>query len=268
MIPMACTRSIRKSREQGYVLLTLLLVMALLVIATGIAASSIAFNIRRDREEELIHRGAQYRRAIREFVKKTGQYPARLEQLDNTNGRRFIRKHYKDPVTGKDFKPVYLVDTLRQSPTPSAAQGNLNASPGSDAGTPPSNSGEDSASHDQSVASGDPQGETVNDPTNPQRASGSSKNIPSTSGQLPPTGLIVGVVSTSTKKTIREFSGKRNYDQWRFYYHPAFDQYFLMNAPTVLPTFQSPSTLGAEGTVQIPAAPSPQPAPQPQPPSQ
>ena len=95
-----------RRKENGYVLLTLLLTMALLIIAAGVAASSIAFTIRRDREEELIHRGVQYKRAIREFAKKTGRFPLRMEELDNTNGMRFLRKHYKDPITGQDFKLV------------------------------------------------------------------------------------------------------------------------------------------------------------------
>ncbi len=67
-----------QQNQKGYVLLTLLLFMALLIIAAGTAASSLAFTIRRDREEELIHRGVQYTRAIREFTRKTGRFPVRL----------------------------------------------------------------------------------------------------------------------------------------------------------------------------------------------
>ena len=64
--------------------------------------------MKRDREEEMIHRGVQYSRAIRRFVKKTGRYPTRLEELENTNNIRFLRKRYKDPVTGKDFKLLHV----------------------------------------------------------------------------------------------------------------------------------------------------------------
>jgi len=96
--------------ERGYVLLTLLLIVALLSIAAATAASSIAFKIRRDREEELIHRGAQYSRAIRSYTKKVGHYPLRLEDLENTNGLRFLRKRYKDPITGQDFKLLHMTD--------------------------------------------------------------------------------------------------------------------------------------------------------------
>ena len=94
--------------ERGYILLMLMLFVALLAIAAGAVAPSIAFRVRRDREEEMIHRGVQYSRALRRFVKKTGRYPTRLEELENTNNIRFLRKRYKDPITGKDFKLLHV----------------------------------------------------------------------------------------------------------------------------------------------------------------
>src|SRR5205807_7079366 len=108
------------SRESGYILLTLLLVVALLIVAMGAIVPSIAFQIRRDREEELIHRGVQYSRAIRAYFKKFGRYPTRIEELENTNNMRFLRKRYKDPVTGKDFKPLHMTD-VQVSLNPGAA---------------------------------------------------------------------------------------------------------------------------------------------------
>jgi type II secretory pathway pseudopilin PulG len=97
----------RRRQEEGYVLLTMLLVVALLAITAAIALPEISFTIRRDREQEMIHRGVQYSRAIRAYYKKFGRYPTRLEDLDNTNNLRFLRKHYKDPVTGQDFKLLH-----------------------------------------------------------------------------------------------------------------------------------------------------------------
>ncbi len=94
--------------KRGYILIMLMLFVALLAIAAGVAAPTIAFTVRRDREEEMIHRGTQYSRAIRWYVKKTGRYPSRLEDLENTNNIRFLRKRYKDPVTNKDFKILHV----------------------------------------------------------------------------------------------------------------------------------------------------------------
>ena len=38
--------------------------------------------IKRDREEELCHRGTAYMRAIQHFYKKFGRYPTRMEELE------------------------------------------------------------------------------------------------------------------------------------------------------------------------------------------
>src|ERR1700688_542166 len=93
--------------EQGYVLLAMLLVVAMMAITATIALPAISFEIRRDRELEMVHRGVQYSRAIRAYYKKFGRYPTRLEDLDNTNNLRYLRKHYKDPITGQDFKLLH-----------------------------------------------------------------------------------------------------------------------------------------------------------------
>jgi type II secretory pathway pseudopilin PulG len=84
-------------------LLAVLLIMALMIIAATIEAPRMVQQMKRDREEEMIHRGTEYARAIKKFYKKFGRYPANLEQLDNTNQIRFLRKRYKDPLT-KDGK--------------------------------------------------------------------------------------------------------------------------------------------------------------------
>jgi type II secretory pathway pseudopilin PulG len=100
----------RRGGEDGYVFLTLMLMVTMLVIAAAAVMPTIAFEIRRDREQEMIHRGVQYSRAIRNYYKKFGRYPTRLEDLDNTNNLRYLRKHYKDPVTGQDFKLLHYGD--------------------------------------------------------------------------------------------------------------------------------------------------------------
>jgi type II secretory pathway pseudopilin PulG len=110
--PQLRSKSSRPRRgEEGYFLLSLMLVVALMVIAAAVAASTMAFEIKRDREQELIHRGVQYTRAIQAYYKKFGRYPTRLEDLDNTNNLRYLRKHYKDPVNKNlDFKLLHYGD--------------------------------------------------------------------------------------------------------------------------------------------------------------
>ncbi len=74
----------------------------LLTIALAIAAPRIAESIRRDKEEETIHRGKQYARAIQMYFGKYNRYPNSIDQLMKTDNMRFLRKRYKDPMTGKD----------------------------------------------------------------------------------------------------------------------------------------------------------------------
>ena len=107
----------RNSRQRGYILLVLLLFVALLSIGLMVAVRKIEFQVKRDREEELIHRGVQYSRAVRRYFKKFGRYPTRIEDLESTNNMRFLRKRYKDPMnrdpkTGqeRDFKFLHLQD--------------------------------------------------------------------------------------------------------------------------------------------------------------
>ena len=88
--------------EDGFVLLAVLFLVALILITLAVAAPKIAQSIRRDRELELMHRGEQYKRAVKLYYRKFGAYPSSIDQLVNTNQIRFLRKRYTDPMTGKD----------------------------------------------------------------------------------------------------------------------------------------------------------------------
>src|SRR6202035_5160277 len=105
---MQTQRKVRRRDEDGYILLALLLIVAMMAIAAAIVVPKVAFEIKRDREEEMIHRGVQYSRAIRAYYKKFGRYPTKIEDLESANNLRFLRKRYKDPVTGQDFKLLHF----------------------------------------------------------------------------------------------------------------------------------------------------------------
>ncbi len=97
-------RASQGNREQGYILLTLLLVCSLMAIVAATVAVPIAFEMKREQEQEMIHRGVQYTRSIRAYYRKYNRYPTKLDDLDNTNNLRYLRKHYKDPLSCKDGK--------------------------------------------------------------------------------------------------------------------------------------------------------------------
>ena len=88
--------------EDGFLLLGVLFMILVIMIMLAIAAPKMADSIRRDKEEETIHRGKQYARAIQMYYNKFGSYPNTIDQLMKANNQRFLRKRYLDPMTGKD----------------------------------------------------------------------------------------------------------------------------------------------------------------------
>jgi len=96
-----------RDTESGFVLLAVIFLTILLLISLAIAAPKVARSLQRDKDLETIHRGEQYRRAIKLYYQKFGSYPTSVDQLMETNQIRFLRKRYTDPETGKDdWKPV------------------------------------------------------------------------------------------------------------------------------------------------------------------
>ena len=277
---MASLRDIRQTAdrfrpgEQGYVLLTMLMVVAMLGITAAIAAPAISFEIRRDREQEMIHRGVQYSRAIRTYYKKFGRYPTRLEDLDNTNNLRYLRKHYKDPLNGQDFKLLHYGEpgvTLGGSigggsipgANPIGSPGGLNSSSslsqssafggnsnsafgGNSNGAFGSNSNSSTGLNGSSASAAQPSqtSSTSNsdDSSSTKTGSGNSSDQ-SSSSQLVASGPIVGVASVSKKTTIREYNKKKKYNEWQFVYDPTADRGGLITTP-YQPSLQGVGSLG------------------------
>ena len=97
--------------ERGTALLTLLVAVVLLGLAAAKAGQSLAALMQREREDELLWRGQQYRQAIASYYGvKQGMYPARLEDLLKDprfpGTVRHLRRLYLDPMTGKEWEPV------------------------------------------------------------------------------------------------------------------------------------------------------------------
>jgi type II secretory pathway pseudopilin PulG len=95
--------------EDGIILLAVLFLVVLVLVALAVAAPQMARSIQRDKEIELQHRGEQYKHAIKLYYKKFGAYPTSIDQLVSTNQIRFLRKRYKDPITGlDDWRIIHL----------------------------------------------------------------------------------------------------------------------------------------------------------------
>jgi hypothetical protein len=94
----------RKSRnpESGYALLFILMMAAVIAVTLYAQLPRVAFESQRDREQLLIDRGEQYKRAIQLYVRKFNRFPVDMQALENTQNIRFLRKQYIDPMTGKN----------------------------------------------------------------------------------------------------------------------------------------------------------------------
>src|SRR5512140_1652700 len=101
--------------QSGYVMIAILLVLALMVIALTVAAPKIAQQAKREREEEMIHRGTEYARAVKKYFHKFHRYPTSIEQLENTNNIRFLRKKYTDPMNPDGVWHVVRVGEVQLS---------------------------------------------------------------------------------------------------------------------------------------------------------
>jgi type II secretory pathway pseudopilin PulG len=197
----------RRRHQRGYMLIVVTAMAAMLIIALAAAAPAIATQIKRDREEELVHRGAQYARAIKKFYKKTGRYPTRIEELQNTNMVRFLRKKYKDPITGEDFK-------LLRAGDPKLAQA-LGAARSVGAG----------ATAASTLTAGTQQPGSIG------TSAGSISQPLSQSGETFGGGPVVGVSSKSNKRSLKVFNDKDHYDDWVFVYDPGSDRGGLITGP-------------------------------------
>src|ERR1700761_3038932 len=93
--------------EDGYILVAVIFLLAVLIISMAVAVPKVRESIQHDREVETLHRGKQYIRGIQLYYRKFHAYPPNVDALVNTNQIRFLRKKYTDPMTGKDdWKPI------------------------------------------------------------------------------------------------------------------------------------------------------------------
>lgn len=92
----------KRSSERGYALIFVFAMSAMMAMTLYMELPRLALEMQRSREETLISRGEQYARAIKVFARKNKRYPQTIEELENTNGVRFLRRRYADPMTGKD----------------------------------------------------------------------------------------------------------------------------------------------------------------------
>ncbi len=92
----------RRADESGFAMLLVFLMASIVAIGLYYELPRVAMEAQRQKEQLLIERGEQYKRAIQLFYKKAGRYPAEIKDLESFQNQRFLRRRYIDPMTGKD----------------------------------------------------------------------------------------------------------------------------------------------------------------------
>src|SRR5687768_9157697 len=94
----------RLAGERGYAMAALLVGMGVMAVMLTVAMPVWSTQAKRAREDELVFRGEQYARAIMLYQRKyANASPPSIDVLVN---ERFLRRKYKDPMTGDDFQPL------------------------------------------------------------------------------------------------------------------------------------------------------------------
>lgn len=177
-------------REDGWAMAALLVAMAVMAVVLTTAMPVWRQAAQREKETELIFRGEQYARAIGLYQRQTG--PGTLPpSVDLLVERKFLRKKYKDPITGDDFQLL------------SGAQaGGLQAGVGVSDQRPDQQAGGGSAfSTPLALRGRGAQGG--------QAQTGTGRGV---------TGGIMGVASKSTETSIRLYNNRNKYNEWTFVY--------------------------------------------------
>jgi type II secretory pathway pseudopilin PulG len=219
-------------------LLSVMLLVTLMMIGLTLEAPRIAQQVKREKEEEMIHRGNEYKNAIRKYFRKFGQYPVSVDQLVNTNNMRFLRKRYQDPFTGKDDWRVWHVGEYQINPVNGAAvvtgqPGQIMQPLGSTLGQPAAGTVGNALSPSPGATLGpatgtpqpnpDPNASGGTPAANPAGITPASR-MPGASSSVMGGGPIIGVSSTSKLKSIKEIKGKDHYDEWPpFVYDPRLE---------------------------------------------
>jgi len=78
--------------ESGFAVLLIFLMAAAIALMLYMQLPRVAFEAQRDKEQLLIDRGEQYKRGIQMYFVQFKKYPSKLEDLENTNNKRYLRR--------------------------------------------------------------------------------------------------------------------------------------------------------------------------------
>jgi type II secretory pathway pseudopilin PulG len=268
-------RSTLKKTQAGYTLLMVIFLVASSLILSAAIVPNVLTQGRREREAEMIWRGEQYKRAIGLYFRKFGKYPTKVDDLvKQTNGVRFLRQAYTDPMNKEDgtWRFIYvgpngqligsvhsqsLLQSMMQGPGGAGASSLLG---GAGQSSPFGGTSSTSANPQSGFgASGTTQSTAQTSQTNGQPG---QPGQPSTSALAPDPlesqpqplegtivgGNIIGVGSKIKTPSLLVYDGGDTYEKWEFIWNP-------------VQTVAIPGQANPLGPVAPPAAPTQQPQP-------
>lgn len=193
-------RSGPPGRPGGYAILILLFVFTVMSLGLTLAVPVWETQMQREKEAELIFRGNQYVEGVRIYqLKNPGAFPKTLDEMVE---KKCLRRLYRDPMSEDGQWMVILQQSGFGGVSPLGGPGA--ARPGSPGGT-----GRAIGPGAQGQQSG-----MSPVPTGGQKVLVAPVSALS-SIQNP---RIIGVVSSSTRKSIRIYNEQESYDKWLFFY--------------------------------------------------
>jgi type II secretory pathway pseudopilin PulG len=230
---MRTSRPTRRQRkvhhdESGYTLLMVVFLVATSLVLSAAVVPNLLIEGRREREEEMIWRGEQYQRAIGLYFRKFGRYPTKIDDLTKqTNGVRFLRQAYPDPMNKEDgsWRFIYvgpngqLIGSVRSQSllqsvmTASTLPGASPLGPGAPPPPPPgATSGVGATGGSPSQQPGQQTDNTL--APNPLQ----SQPQPLTGAVIG--GNIIGVGSKVKEPSLMIYKGGDTYEEWEFIWNP------------------------------------------------
>lgn len=102
--------------QRGYAMAAVLVALAVMSVVMTALLPVWRQQAQREKEAELVFRGAQYARAIQLYRNKNGNVPP--PNIDILVQQKYLRKKYKDPMTGEDFQPLFVGQQQNQPGIP------------------------------------------------------------------------------------------------------------------------------------------------------
>jgi len=255
MVEQTPSRPASQSTEDGYMLLAVVVMVALVLIALSVATPIIAKDIQRQKELESERRSLDYERAIRLYYRKNKGYPPNMDALLKGTNLRYLRRKWIDPLTGKDdWRIIHTPKTKTHFPFGEDIAGGLGGAGLGSASGMASSGGVGTAigGGTTTVGSGSAlgagfTGASVASPTSGSGSTSTTGNTSTTGGASTPGssssssdsgmfgdssgGVIYGVATSKSGDSILTPNQQTTYETWEFWYDPQIELFYQKANP-------------------------------------